>query len=72
MNVLLDTHVLLWWLQNDPDLLEHARALIADPDNEIFVSSVSGWEIAPKVRLGKLPGSAILSKGFRTFFAKAG
>ncbi len=52
---LLDTHALLWWLFNDPKLSGTARDVIQAPDNTILVSSASGWEIATKHRLGKLP-----------------
>lgn len=55
MRLLLDTHVLLWWLFDDVSLSKRARNGIADPGNEILVSSVSGWEISTKHRLGKLP-----------------
>ncbi|HTM82204.1 type II toxin-antitoxin system VapC family toxin [Asticcacaulis sp.] len=54
MRLLLDTHALLWWLNDDPKLEDDARALILDPDNEILVSVVSLWEIAVKSRIGKL------------------
>jgi len=52
--LLLDTHVLLWWLQNSKRLGKKARKLIGDPHNEIYVSAVSGWEIAIKRNMGKL------------------
>ena len=52
---LLDTHVLLWWLFDDPKLSGPARDIIRAPENTIIVSSASGWEIATKSRLGKLP-----------------
>ncbi|TAK76088.1 MAG: type II toxin-antitoxin system VapC family toxin [Gammaproteobacteria bacterium] len=52
---LLDTHVLLWWLFDDPKLSERAKAAIASPESRVFVSSVSGWEISIKYHLGKLP-----------------
>ena len=55
MRVLLDTHVLLWWLFDDLGLSASARALIADPGNAVLVSSASAWEIATERRLGKLP-----------------
>ncbi len=45
MRLLLDTHVLLWWLANNPRLSAYARAVIADSDNQVFVSAVSAWEI---------------------------
>lgn len=55
MNLLLDTHVLLWWLDEPKTLLsEQALTTIEDPDNEILVSVVSAWEIAIKRALGKL------------------
>ena len=54
MRLLLDTHVLLWWLANDPTLGSEARAAIADPANEICVSLASVWEAAIKRTLGKL------------------
>lgn len=53
MKFLLDTHALIWWLVNSPRLSAAARAVIANPDNEIFVSAASAWEVATKVRLGK-------------------
>ena len=54
MNFLLDTHILLWWLYDEPKLSKHGRTLISAPENNIFVSAVSGWEIAIKKALGKL------------------
>ncbi len=56
MKVLLDTHVLLWWLADDKELGPQARDLIADPGNDILVSVVSLWEIVVKIRVGKLQG----------------
>ena len=54
MNLLLDTCVLLWWLDN-PDLLSKGTSTaIKEPDNRIVVSVVSAWEIAIKKTLGKL------------------
>ena len=54
MRLLLDTHILLWWLADSPSLSDRARELIADPDNAVFVSAVSLWEIWLKHSLGKL------------------
>ncbi|CVI63049.1 conserved hypothetical protein [Agrobacterium deltaense NCPPB 1641] len=45
MRLLLDTHALLWWLNDDEKLGSHARSLIGDPENDVLVSSVSLWEI---------------------------
>jgi PIN domain nuclease of toxin-antitoxin system len=54
LRLLLDTHLLLWWVANSGSLPEQARALISDPENTIFVSAVSLWEIWLKESLGKL------------------
>ena len=54
MNLLIDTHVLLWWLDDHPSLLKKARAAIADGDNLIFVSAAVIWEIRIKQAIGKL------------------
>jgi PIN domain nuclease of toxin-antitoxin system len=61
VRLLLDTHALLWWLAGDEALSNAAREAISDPDNDVFVSAVSGWEIATKYRLGKLPGAAAIA-----------
>ena len=53
MNVLLDTHVLLWFYLDDPQLSAPARAIIEDPVNWIFISAASHWEIAIKLSIGK-------------------
>ena len=58
MRFLLDTHALLWWWTDDPQLSAEARQLIHDEANIILVSAVSAWEIATKHRLGKLPMAA--------------
>lgn len=58
MTFLLDTHALLWWLEGNQRLSPAARAAIEGAGNRILVSAVSGWEIAAKVRIGKLPGVA--------------
>lgn len=55
MKLLLDTHALLWWLFDDPQLSNMARTVMADANNHIYVSSASAWEISTKHRIGKLP-----------------
>lgn len=52
MTLLLDTHVLLWWLANHKALTPQARAAIQDGRNQVFVSAVSAWEISIKRALG--------------------
>ena len=54
MRILLDTHLLLWWLEAHPSLPAKAREMIGDPENTVFVSAVSLWEIWLKQSLGKL------------------
>lgn len=54
MQLLLDTHALIWWLINDSTLSIEAKKAIANPDNIVFVSAASAWEIAIKKSLGKL------------------
>ncbi len=54
MNIFLDTHVLLWWLDDSPLLSEKERSAIANSDNLVVLSSVVIWEIRIKQALGKL------------------
>jgi len=54
LKLLLDTHILLWWLDANPTLSQEAIRLIRDPENTIFVSAVSLWEIWLKQSVGKL------------------
>ncbi len=54
MNILLDTHVLIWALENNPTLSDTARNSITLAGNMVFVSSVSIWEIGIKKNLGKI------------------
>lgn len=55
MKLLLDTCAFLWIIRNKPQASPAAVALFRDPENEVYLSSVSAWEIAVKHRLGKLP-----------------
>ncbi len=55
MNLLLDTCTFLWLVADSPELSERARRLFADPDNEVYLSVASAWEIVVKHKLGKLP-----------------
>lgn len=54
MNLSLDTHVLLWWLDDNPALSEMGRSVISDVNNVIVLSAVVIWEIRIKQSLGKL------------------
>lgn len=74
MRLLLDTHIALWALTDDPRLSEAARALILDPANEICVSAVTLWEIAIKHGLGREGANAmpISAHEARSLFGAAG
>ena len=55
MKILLDTCTFLWLILESPRLPVSARRIFADPDNEVYLSAISTWEIALKNSLGKLP-----------------
>ncbi len=61
MNLLLDTHVLLWWLDDNPTLSKAARSAISEATNIVFISAAVIWEIRIKQSLGKLK----IPKNFR-------
>ncbi len=72
MKLLLDTNALLW-ATLDPDSLSRAAAgAISDDRNTILVSAASAWEIATKVRIGKLPGAEVLERNFLDVMRDAG
>lgn len=54
MRYLLDTHSLIWFLSGDAQLSAHARQLMDDEGNELFISIASLWEMAIKLSIGKL------------------
>jgi PIN domain nuclease of toxin-antitoxin system len=63
VQLLLDTHALLWWLAGDAEHLSlNARAAIEEPDNAVYVSVASAWEIATKQRLGKLDAGVLANQ----------
>jgi PIN domain nuclease of toxin-antitoxin system len=72
MNLLLDTHALIWWLAGDDALGVEARALIADENNQVFVSAASAMEISTKHRLGKLPDAGLLATNLAEFLSDQG
>lgn len=71
VSVLLDTHVVLWWLIDDPSLSKRARQVIANPDTTVYVSSASAWEISIKFTLGRLSGAENIVKNFYSLVRKA-
>jgi PIN domain nuclease of toxin-antitoxin system len=72
LRALLDTHALLWWLSDDTALPKAARKIIADTRNALMVSAASAWEIAIKVRLGRLPTAADLVGDFAGYLEREG
>ena len=72
MKLLLDTCVVLWATLSPSSLSDTARGIIAEEDNVILVSAASAWEIATKVRLGKLPGAEKLERDYLDVMNEAG
>jgi PIN domain nuclease of toxin-antitoxin system len=54
VNLLIDAHVLCWWIGDLPELADDARSAIADPANIVSVSTASVWELAIKRAAGRL------------------
>ena len=54
MNYLLDTHTFLWWITDDDSLTQKVKEIISLPENNIYFSTVSSWEIMIKHKLGKI------------------
>lgn len=72
MNLLLDTHALVWWIKADPRLSEAARRAILDDDTGVYVSVASAWEIAIKVGSGKWDEARKLLENFESAVADEG
>jgi PIN domain nuclease of toxin-antitoxin system len=72
MKVLLDTCAVIWATLSPSILSPQAQAIVADPANVILVSAASAWEIATKVRVGKLPGAEKLEHDFLAVMEAAG
>ena len=66
MNVLLDTHVLLWFMDGDEKMPAAVKEVIHNTDNKVYVSIASIWEIAIKYSIGKLK----LKKGIENFLTR--
>jgi len=67
MRLLLDSHTLIWWVDQDRLLSHAAHAAITDPANDLLLSAATIWEIAIKVGLGKLS----LSMPYREWMSQA-
>jgi hypothetical protein len=61
MNVLLDTHILLWLVSAPSKIEDSALTALSSPDNTVWVTAASAWEIGIKTRLGRLDGETLLS-----------
>lgn len=70
--MLLDTHIFLWWLFDDPKLPIGIKGFLKDRNNAVFVSAASVWEIATKFRLGKLPDAAEVARNVPEWIVRAG
>ena len=72
MNLLLDTHALIWWMTNSPSLPDTVRRLMLDKRNTIVISAASAWEMATKVRLGRLPAASDITRNFQEYLSQSG
>lgn len=72
MRILLDTHAVIWAAFSKNRLSEKARAVLENKANELVVSAASAWEIATKVRLGRMPGAEELESDFAGRLQRAG
>lgn len=64
MKYLLDTHIFIWWVENNPRLKKETKNLISNPNNDIYVSIASAWEMGIKLSLKKIRLKIPLSKLF--------
>ncbi|MGA7684569.1 MAG: type II toxin-antitoxin system VapC family toxin [Terriglobales bacterium] len=72
MHLLLDTHALIWWMTNSPSLPDSVRRLIIDKRNTVVVSAASAWEMATKVRLGRIPAASDITRNFQEYLTQSG
>src|ERR1700748_1155663 len=72
MQILLDTHALLWWVLDNDQLTRKARQAIANFDNDVLVSAATVWEITTKYRLGRLPEAGPFVHSIRASLRKLG
>jgi PIN domain nuclease of toxin-antitoxin system len=72
VKVLLDTCAVIWATLSPASLSREAAKTVADQRNIVLVSAASAWEVATKVRLGKLPGAELLERDFIDILDEAG
>lgn len=61
MRLIIDTHILIWFLETSPNLSLSRREMIANGDNEVFISIASLWELSIKLNIGKIVLSQTLA-----------
>ena len=64
MRLLVDTHVVIWWLADDPTLSDDIKAKL-DHEPDVFISAATVWEVAIKQAIGKLKAPADLPERIR-------
>jgi len=72
MNYILDTHTLIWTLFDSTKLSDKVKNIILNPDNDIFVSIISFWEISLKYNLGKISFKNVLPDELPSYVEKSG
>ena len=72
MKLLLDSHAILWWALNNQRLSLLARQAIANPDNQVFISTASLWEMSIKYNAGKLPEYTALGRNAESILEQHG
>ena len=72
LKMILDTHIFLWWLFDDPKLPQRVRRQLEDYELKAYVSAASIWEITTKFRLGKLPEASSIAKNPVLWIDRAG
>jgi PIN domain nuclease of toxin-antitoxin system len=72
VSVLLDTHILVWWVTEPAKLTAAQKRIFDGRDQAIFVSAASGWEIAIKVKLGKWQNAAPLLPDLANLIERSG
>jgi PIN domain nuclease of toxin-antitoxin system len=71
MSYLIDTHILLWWIFDDPKLNTNCRDIIGNPTHRILVGSASALKIATKYRIIKLPEGKQLVEQYSQILSQA-
>ena len=72
MTYLLDTHIFVWMVDKARNIPEHVRDQLREPDQRLFVSSISAVEVANKIRIGEWDGARQLSASWSEQLANVG